>query len=329
MAVKYSPYVLDSAWERYGTFIDNTSLGAIAVDSVENVYVLSSVSPYKISKVAPGGAMTTFTPSFVSPALSRATADVKIHNGIVYLLGAGTKVQTGMRDVQVLDLTTNQITRAYRVPNAGTGPGGSGGGVNFGDFDSYGNFYVGGNTTDLCVVPPNPPALPTVKAAGNYLADEILAVRVFNGNGVSNVYVASRPSSGATPIKIYKHSIDAAGNLGAQTLVLDLATTAFASRKIKGLTISSNGILFIVTEAADPILVFDPVNNSIDYFYKNLISHVITTTTQTAYWFGKQACWGTGNNMYMIANDTTSASDDAFKWNVMKIKMGTAGSPYY
>jgi hypothetical protein len=112
-------------------------------------------------------------------------------------------------------------------------------------------------------------------------------------------------------------------------LVLDLATTAFASRKIKGLTISSNGILFIVTEAADPILVFDPVNNSIDYFYKNLISHVITTTTQTAYWFGKQACWGTGNNMYMIANDTTSASDDAFKWNVMKIKMGTAGSPYY
>lgn len=312
--MKKSPYVLDRVLEKAGNFAMGTKLGAVTVDSVENVYVVSSDAPYNIFEITPSEIQTTYSaPTFIKSSSTRASSDAKVHNGKLYLMGAGSKLLAAMSSIQIWDPTTNQITDAFKMP-----------GMNYGDFDAYGNFYAGGNTTDLCVVPPNPPASPTITKAGVYSKDSIFCVRVYNGN----LYIASRIPSSGTPIKIWKHSIDSLGNLGPQDLVLDLASTNFASRLVRAITFSSTGLMYIVTEKANALLVFDPSSGKIDYFYKEIISH--TFKNATSYWFGKQACWGNGNNLYMIANDTTSdAANTANKWNVLKVMMGTAGTPYY
>jgi hypothetical protein len=297
VAAKISPYDVDTVMERYGSFVSNIPLAVVAVDSVEDIYVVGFGTPYTFWKVTPNGAAAQLPITAASPAVKRAYSDARIHNGNLYLIG---KLQ---REIQVANFSTGQLTRWTRLP--------SGKPVNFGDFDANGNFYTGGPSSDLCVVPPNPPSdLTTVKTAGFYLTDEILAIRVFNGY----VYVASRQANTVTPAKIWRHAIDATGNLGSQTLVVDLAS--FSSSVLKAIAFSSSGTMYITIDGPDPLLVFDPRISALDYFYKGILPPN-----------GQQSSWGTGENLYVISNDPNAQA--ANMWNIIRVRMGTSGAPYF
>jgi hypothetical protein len=154
--------------------------------------------------------------------------------------------------------------------------------------------------------------------------DEILAIRVY-GNAV---YVASRLSDVISrPCKIWKHSISTPGSLGLQTLVLDMSTTSFASRVVTGIEFNPSGTLFLLTDAPNSLLIVNLGNNTIDYFYKDLISH--TANNSLSYWLGKHMVWGNNSNIYLIGNDTLATADAADAWRLLKVKMGSNGSPYF
>jgi hypothetical protein len=298
LAAKSSPYGIDTVMDRYGAFVANIPLATVAVDSVENVFVVANGTPYTFWKVAPNGVAATLSITEVSPALKRTYSDARIHNGNLYLLGYQ------QREIQVANPTTGLLARWTRLP-----PGIP---VDVGDFDANGNFYTGGASTDLCVIPPNPPvslSAGQIKTAGIYLTDEIQAVRVFGGS----VYVASRQANTANAAKIWKHTVDAAGNLGPQSLVVDLVS--IASSVVKGIAFSANGALYLTIDDPNPLLVYDPTAKTLDYFYKDILPP-----------HAQHSTWGKGKNLYMISNDPTAQMSNM--WNVIRIRMGTSGVPY-
>jgi hypothetical protein len=299
LAAKMSPYDIDAVMDRYGAFVANIPLATVAVDSAEDLYVVGLATPYTFWMVTPDGSAAQLSVTAVSPAIKRVYSDARIHNGNLYLIG---KLQ---REIQMADLSTGRLTRWTRLP--------VGIPVNCGDFDAYGNFYTGGASTDLCVVPPNPLVDLTtaqIKTAGSYLTEEILAIRVFNGH----LYVASRQVNTLNPAKIWSHTIDAAGNLGPQSLVVDLA--GFSSSVVKAIAFSATGTMYITIDDVNPLVVFDPTTNTLDYFYKGILAP-----------YGKQSAWGSGQNLYMISNDP--AAQTANMWNIIRVRMGTSGVPYF
>ena len=281
MAVKYSPYKVEQVMERYGNFNENLTLSALAADNQENLYVTEGTNVYKVS---PNGEKSIFA------AANRTTWDVKIGpDGNLYLLGSN-------RAVDKVDLATGEVSRWVQMP--------SGKNVRYGDFDVNGNFYTGGNKTDLFVVESN---LTVKPASGFYNGYDILAVRVFS----NYVYVVSKNSSYADTAKIYRHQIDANGNLGAKELVLDLkSSSVLASRSITGLTFSSDGIMYLATDASNPIITFNPADGKVDFLYKDILRP-----------YCKSFCWGTGNFIYMINGDAAAGEE----WTVYRVNTGTAG----
>jgi hypothetical protein len=267
--------------ERYGDFTENIPLSAVVTDNQDNLYVIEARN---VHKVTPNGEKTLFGPA------NRNTLDAKIGpDGNLYLLGNN-------RAVDKVDVTSGEISRWIQMP--------SGKNVRYGDFDDFGNFYAGGNKTDLLVVESN---LNIKTAAGFYNASDILAVRVFN----NYVYVAANRSDYEDTSKIYRHQIDAGGNLGAQELVLDLRNSAdFSSRVIKGLTFSSSGMMFLATDAVNPIIIFDPAGGGIDYFYKEILRP-----------YCKSFAWGSGNFIYMINGDAATGEE----WTIYKVNVGFPG----
>jgi len=241
VAGRLKPYRIDPVLLRYGSFLDNVQLSAVAVDQSENVYVIEA-SSRTISKVTPGGNKTILATAPLPPTDARIGPDGKL-----YLPAAN-------RIINAVDVQTGAIRLWRRCP--------SGKIIKFGDFDVNGNFYGAGIRTDLVIMPPDS----TFRNAGFYSALEVLAVRVYN----RYVYVAAR--TGLNPATIWSHPIDSSGNVGAQELVLDMSLTGdFASRNIQAITFSANGTMYIATDAPDPILVFDPASGSLDYFYKNIL----------------------------------------------------------
>jgi hypothetical protein len=100
-------------------------------------------------------------------------------------------------------------------------------------------------------------------------------------------------------------------NLGAQEVVLDMSTAGdFASRVIKGLTFSTSGLMYIATDAPNPILLYNPDDGSLDYLYKEILRP-----------YCKAFCWGAGNYIYMINGDATAGEE----WKVYKVNVGTTG----
>ena len=299
LAAKTSPYDLDPVMDRFGSFVANIQLAVVAVDSVENIYVVAYGTPYTFWKVTPDGVAAQLSITEVSPALKRTYSDARIHRGNLYLIGSL------QREIQMANLSNGQLTRWTRLP-----PGLP---VDFGDFDASGNFYTGGTSTDLCVIPPNPPVSLTtgqIKTAGSYLTDEIMAIRVFNGN----VYVASRQTNTGAAVKIWRHTIDAAGNLGSQSLVLDLSRVT--SSAVRAISFSATGTMYVTIDDPNPLLVFVPSTNSLDYFYKSILPPN-----------GKHASWGGGKNLYMISNDPNAQAANV--WNVVRVNMGSSGVPYF
>ena len=304
LAVKTGPYRVDKVFDQYGSFLDNVTLGPVCFNG-DTMYVLETATPYYWFKVTPNGIKTRDT---LTGSVRRIPYDVRIHNGILYWMGNN-------REILQVNLATRVTSRWIQLPQGGVVS-------KFGDFGSNNYFYTGATSTDLCIVPPTTAGttLSSVAKEGEYIAEEILAVRVFN----NYVYVASRPNS-AAPAIIYKHLIGTGATLGSRQLVLDMSTTVFSSRSVKALSFSSSGTMFVITDAPNPILVFD--GTKLDYFYKEIISHSVNNST--SYWLAKQAYWGTTNNLYLIGNDSLTATAAADRWNVLKIDMGTLGAPYY
>lgn len=184
--------------------------------------------------------------------------------------------------------------------------------IKCGDFDTSGYFYAGGAAgTDLCVLPPNPPAILTtaqIKLSGFYATEDILALRYSNGY----LYVASQASSASG--KIWRHSVGAGGTLGAQELVLNLGAHAeFSSRTVRAISFSAAGDIYVTTNSTDPLLVYKTSPGTLDYLYKGILPP-----------YGKHAYWGNGVYLYMISNDASN-TDASLQWNVARIAMGTSG----
>lgn len=286
IVAKYGPFKIDRVIERYGSFIENLALSVIAVDKNENLYVVETDSR-NIFKVTPEGQKS------VIGKVTRNPTDARIGPGEkLYLAGNN-------RSIEMIDLNTGEANEWLRLP--------AGKAVKFGDFDANGYFYTGGTRTDLVIVSPNL----TVTSAGFYSTDEILAIRVFNGY----VYIASRQAGTQNPAKIWRHTIDANGNVGQKELVFDMsANSEFASRLIRAITFSENGTMFIATDSTDPILIFDPETNQIDYFYKSILPP-----------YCKHFYWGNGSFLYLISGDRVAPQE----WTIYRIDMGSNGAPYY
>lgn len=291
---------VDMVMERFGDFRDNIALGAVAVDTAENLYVVPGITGNTIWRVSPAGDKSVLTLSF-SGTSSRPPIDARLRASTLYLFGNN-------REIQRVNLATGQVTRWTQMP--------SGKPVSVGDFDSNGYLYTAGSAgTDLCILPPNPPvASPPVTFAGSYLTADVMAIRVFSGY----VYVASRPLNSQDPVRVWRHAILDSGRVGPQELVLDLAAyPGFSSRLIHAMTFSTTGLMYLTTSDQNPLLVFTPGSGSMDFFYKGIMPPN-----------GRHSVWGRGNQLYLISNDADNA-DVALRWNVARVNMGSPGAPYY
>lgn len=241
IVAKYKPYRIDAVSEKYGSFLDNVQLAAVAVDKSENLFVVDAISR-AITKVTPAGAKSVFATA------SRTVSDAVFGpDGNLYYMGLN-------RAIDVINMNTGTNSRWIQLP--------AGKIVKYGDFDSNGYFYTGGIRTDLIIVAPN---LTVNTGSGTYLTEEILAVRI----GKGYVYVASKNAQGV--VSIFKHKITN-GTLGTQELVLDLSKhAAYSSRTIKAMSISQDDRLFVATDSQDPFIVVDLSSNAPDLFYKTIL----------------------------------------------------------
>jgi len=291
VVAKFGPYKIYPVSQRNGAFRDNIALNALAVDNGDNLYVVyGDSSTPRIFRVTPDEQRILVARASRLPTDGRFGPD-----GRLYLL-------SNNRAIDVVDVQAGTAAQWLRLP--------SGRIVKAGDFDANGYFYVGGTRSDLVVIAPDL----TVRTAGIYASDDILAVRVYGGY----LFVASRvPTTGGQPPapgSIWKHQIDASGNVGPKELVLDMSATAFASRTIAAITFSADGTMYIGTNSSDPILVFNPTTGTVDYFYKNILPP-----------YCKNFYWGRGTYLYMLSGNVNPAQE----WTVYRVDMGTAGAPYY
>ena len=285
VVAKYSPYRIDAVLLRYGSFLDNQALNTVTVDKEENLYVIeNSKTIHKIDSI---GNKTEIGDAARAPTEARIGP-----GGTLYMMANN-------RSIEQFDLTTGTGLEWIKLA--------SGKVVKYGDFSEFGYLYTGGIRTDLLVIAQDL----TVTSAGAYASDEIFAVRVYNGY----VYVASRTYGTLNPVKIYRHTIDASGTVGTQELYLDMTTAGdFASRTIKGIAFSSNGTMYLATDATDPILVVDPATLQVDIFYKSIVPP-----------YCKYFYWGSKNRLFMISGDTVIGQE----WTVYRVDLGSTSAPYY
>ena len=203
----------------------------------------------------------------------------------------------------LLLLNNNQITQMDTETGEETDWVNAGKSVSFGDFDADGYFYAGGRRSDLVIIAPDQ----TTRLAGVYAGDEILGVRVYDG------YVYLIVEGTSPELAIWRHLIGANGTLGAKELVLDWAEAGeFADSELNSLTFSADGIMYVATSNANPIMMIYPdyIDGRRDIIYKDILPSTV-----------ERFHWGTGNHLYMISGGSN--------WLVYRIDMGAAGAPYY
>ncbi|MGE5845735.1 MAG: hypothetical protein ACM34O_03345, partial [Ignavibacteria bacterium] len=135
--------------------------------------------------------------------------------------------------------------------------------------------------------------------------DSIWNVKVY-GN---QVYVVVGGDAG---LAIWRHSIISPGIVDPiKQLVLDFSAR-FGYRSIESIAVSSDGKIFIGTDAPeDPVLIFDPASDNLDYFYKNILPP-----------YCKAFSWGIGDYFYMISGNTASATTPAQTWDCFRVDAG-------
>jgi hypothetical protein len=280
-------YKIDKVIDSYGSFLQNLQLSVITADNAENVYVVETIEK-SIHKVTPDGNNTVIGKTTYTPYDGKIGPD-----GNLYLTEKN-------RAIDKIDLSTGTKTKWTTLP--------SGIVVKYCDFGNNNYFYCGGTRTDLVILPFDLSA--TAVQSGIYADDDIQAIRFYNGY----IYVASVPSSPVEPAKIWRDKVNADGSVGSRELVYDLNNLP-DSAAVSGIAFGSDGTMYVSTYSPTlPMIVVNPVTNSADAFYKDIIP---------AYCAGM--CWGTGDFIYTI-NGNAAASKT---WNVYRVDMGQKGAPGY
>lgn len=286
----YAPYTIDTVVEKYGSFLEDLQLGAIAVDNSENLYVVESIKKL-VHRVTPDGNNTVLGGGGLTTSYQPFDASIG-PDGNLY-------VTQNNRSIDSINIGAETKARWVQMP--------SGKVVRFGDFDTGGYFYTGGIRTDLCILPPNPSTSSSgVKFAGSYASDEILAIRVYNGY----VYVASQPYGTQDPAIIWRNQILSDG-VAARQEVLDMSATRFGAFPITGIAFSSTGTMVIATHSQHPLLIVDQSTGAVTDLYKGIVppySGGIAWSKHSTY-------------LYMISGDTEAAQT----WTVYRVDMGTTG----
>lgn len=278
----FEHYAIDPVVEVFSSFLEGDELSDITVDKNETIYVIQR-TPKTVFKIDASGEKTEIGEA------GKIIYDVKIGPQGQLILLANNKAITQM------DVSTGEETDWASVSKK----------VSYGDFDQYGNFYVAGKKSDLIVLKPDL----TSSAAGYYASDEIFCVRVFENDVYVLAEIAS-PAEGQPSYGVWKHSIDADGNVGSPELVVDWSTTDdYAAYIPSDMTFTAAGDLLIATDHPSPVFMITKDGNH-DILYKNILTSTVA-----------QFVWGTGNYIYQIVG-----GDD---WYLMKIDMGAEGAPYY
>lgn len=284
--VRYNkPYRIDPVFREYGTFIENLQLGAIAVDAQENVYAMDIESlPKRILKTTSDD-LTINVGTF-----TRIPYDARFGpDGRLYLTERNSRIE-------VYDPTTEETSVWVRVP-------GSGKLMAYGDFDTDGYFYCGGPRTGLDVVSPDS----TFMETGYYTDDEIIAVR----RNSDFLYVVVLADSSA---KIYRHTLDGNGTVGAQELFLDFAADAglASAGEVTAISFSSDGKMYVSVNSTNSMLVVDVATKQWDIFYKDILPPYCV-----------QFSWGSMDYLYLINGNT----DVGEQWKVYRVDVGATAAP--
>ncbi|MBN2412382.1 IPT/TIG domain-containing protein [candidate division KSB1 bacterium] len=283
VVTNYKPYKIDPVTAAYGEFSGGERHSALAVDKDENLYVFQR-TPRTVFKIPPAGERIEIGEA------SRTVTDAKMGpNGKLIML-------MNNRNIQQMDPSTGEETLWIAANKK----------VSYGDFDSNGNFYTGGLRTDLSVITP----AGSDNTIDVYASFAILCVRVYNGF-VYLLVENPRPDGINPDLAIWKHEIlETNGTLGEAQLVLDWADTGdYAEFEPKYFTFSMDGIMYIGTDHASPILILNP-DGSQDILYKDILS----TSAEFL-------VWGTGNYLYQIMGGEA--------WDLKRIDMGAVGATYY
>jgi hypothetical protein len=275
VVAKYNPYKVTSVMDQ---FVSTASqIDAIEIDKNENLYFADRLS-FDIYQVSPSGSRTKI-------GTARAiVSDMKFApSGKLLLVSQSSNV------IDQVDITTgNRMPWVYLNTRLG-----------YCDFDTYGNFYVGGLNRVLYAVSPDT----SKKTISDYNSENILSLRVYNGY----VYVLTARSV------IWRNQIlNANGNLGSKEKVLDLSGTGFPSSPQK-ITFSASGLLYIASSDTLQriVITYDLNNGQLEPVYKGIIPNSPPV----------RFVWGTGNLLYLLTSGA--------KYDILRIDVGTQGAPYY
>ena len=288
--VKFGPYKISPVIKEYGSFKDNNPLSCLTVDKAENVYGALTMpvqpdgrTPFTIYKLTPDeNRRTLITLPVIAGLPAIVPTDMKVGPGGYLYLFRNHKV------IQRIDTSTGEIFSWFSISGSKK--------AMFGDFDASGYLYTGGPKSDLWIIGQDS----TGKSSGIYDKDSIFAITVAN----NYLYVASK--TGNTKYAIYRHTILSGGDIGVQETVLDLTATAYAEERVRSLSISEDGTMFIGLLNVDPMLVVSP-DGQIDVFYKGIIPLYVD-----------HAAYGTGSLLYVISGNTTPSQP----WKVFRVDTG-------
>jgi hypothetical protein len=280
-------YQLDPVMERYGNFVENAALSALAVDGEENLYVVQTNT--LVFTIPPGGKKTA-----MDSTTMRIPYDITMHpdgerliiisnDSLITQMNRNGGAETEWASVWILEDTTRKNVS-----------------IKAGDFDSDENLYVAGSGSGLFVVTEGEEG---GTALGIYEEDNVICIREYQGYLYLLVNLVGNTS--AHDIAIWRHPITN-GSLGPATLVFDLADAegGVAGATINTFEIIENGKIFIGSNNAAPILIYDPAEDSQEILYKNIIP------TQC-----KKLVSGNDHYLYMILAGSEN--------NVLRLDIGT------
>lgn len=257
----------------------------IACDTAGNVYVSLVLTVngtgVGIKKITPAGVRSDFS---TTPGVTKWSGLKVGPGGVLY----------AARSLPVI----------YKIPPTGgaaaiwVAPSSGIGRVDDFDFDAAGNVWAGGSGTKIYRVKPDG----TVK--GFDYVGNVRTLRVFSGA----LYAGG---NNGTIEGVWRFPIVSTDSLGPPTLYFDnSAKYAPASPAVTALTFSSDGDMYMATDAADGILVVKSGGSSLP-LYPGLISPTTLAVT-----------WGKGSDMFVSRQG--SAAHRIIRVNTLKLS-----APYY
>ncbi len=273
-------YKLKAAVSIIGNLAENNWMAyAIATDKIGNVYV--SIEGKLVKKIDPDGNVTHLADvSFLKANSMKYGPGDKLY--AVFAAGRVKKVAT----VDTSGVEGTYVTLPKEPKDI--------------DFDASGNAWVTVDT-DVYLVKPD-----QSKTSVKTFPVKLKTIRVFN----DYIYVSGFDET-TGEAKIWKAPIQGE-TLGDEEVVLDIA----AADWLTGITVNSftfdlDGNMYLATDNADGILIYNPADGSHDILFPGLIAPNIWAF-----------CWSENNFIFAIQQLESYS-------NILKIDVGKLGAPYY